>query len=114
MELIELKQRLQLPTDDVSNDTYLQLQLDDAIEWVQMVCNQSFVYDGVLALPNVAKSVVAQYVAFELQGNTGIKSESIGGMTQTFDSATERNQSLISKLSAAGLRKVRFRALGGY
>ncbi|CAM5191447.1 hypothetical protein LSPH26S_05523 [Lysinibacillus sphaericus] len=37
---------------------------------------------------------VAQYVAFELQGNAGIKSESIAGMSQSFDSADERNNTL--------------------
>ncbi|WP_341320830.1 phage head-tail connector protein [Solibacillus sp. FSL H8-0523] len=113
MELQELKTRLQMEQTETANDAYLQLQLNDAIEWVQRVCNQSFIVDYALTLPNTAKSVVAQYVAFEMQGNAGIKSESIGGMSQTFDSATERNQSLISKLSAAGLRKVRFVPFGG-
>ena len=112
MDLQELKTRLQMDQTDTTNDTYLQLQLNDAIDWVQHVCNQSFMVNGVLTLNNVAKSVVAQYVSFEIQGNAGIKSESIGGMSQTFDSFTERNQSLIRKLSSAGLRKVRFRPFG--
>lgn len=113
MELQELKTRLQMEQTETANDAYLQLQLDDAIEWVQRVCNQSFIVGDTLTLPNTAKSVVAQCVAFELQGNAGIKSESIGGMSQTFDSVAERNQSFISKLSAAGLRKVRFVPFGG-
>lgn len=113
MKLQELKTRLQMEQTDEANDTYLQTQLDDAIEWVQRVCNQPFIVDGVLTLPNVVKSVVTQYVAFELQGNAGIKSESIGGMSQSFDSVSERNQSLMHKLSSAGLRRVRFRPFGG-
>ncbi|MGE8037889.1 hypothetical protein [Lysinibacillus sp. NPDC093692] len=99
---------------DTSNDAYLQLKLEEGIEWVQGVCNQSFIVNGALKLPSVAKGVVAQYVAFELQGNTGIKSESIAGMSQAFDSAEERNNTLIKKLGSAGLRKLRFRSLGGY
>lgn len=114
MDLTELKQRLQIPTNDTTNDTYLQIQLTDAIDWVKRVCNQDFMVNNVLTLPNTAKSVVAQYVAFEVQGNSGVKSESIGGMSQSFDSVAERNQSLISKLSAAGLRKIRFVPFGSY
>lgn len=113
MELQELKIRLQMDQTEIANDAYLQMQLSDAIEWVQRVCNQSFIVNEVLTLPNTAKSVIAQYVAFEMQGNAGIKSESIGGMSQTFDGVTERNQSLISKLSAARLRKVRSVPFGG-
>jgi len=112
MILEELKIRLQIPTEDTSNDAYLTLILEDAISFVQTACNNDFMVNGVLILPTAAKNVVAQYVAFELQGNTGIKSESIGGMSQTFDSANERNNVLISKLSAAGLRRIRFRPFG--
>ncbi|MFC5541558.1 phage head-tail connector protein [Ureibacillus suwonensis] len=112
MTLDELKRRLQIPDEDTSKDEYLQDVLEEAIEWVQCVCNQDFLVDGELKLPSVAKSVIAQYVNFEMQNNAGIKSESIGGMSQTFDSVEERNQALISKLSSAGLRKLRFKPLG--
>lgn len=114
MKLTELKTLIQMKESETTNDTYLQLKLEEAIEWVQGVCNQSFTVNGVLELPAVAKGVVAQYVAFELQGNTGIKSESIAGMSQAFDSAEERNNTLIKKLGSAGLRRLRFRPLGGY
>ncbi|CAM5191367.1 phage head-tail connector protein [Lysinibacillus sphaericus] len=114
MELTELKILIQMNQSDESNDTYLKLKLDEAIEWVQGACNQSFIVNGVLELPAVAKGVVAQYVAFELQGNAGIKSESIAGMSQSFDSADERNNTLVKKLSTAGLRKLRFKPFGGY
>jgi len=99
---------------DESTDAYLKLKLNEAIEWVQGVCNQSFIVNEVIKLPSIAKGIVAQYVLFELQGNTGIKSESIAGMSQAFDSAEERNDALIKKLSSAGLRKLRFRPFGGY
>lgn len=114
MNLNDLKVLLKMPSTESENDAYLQLMLEEAIEWVQGVCNQSFKVKGVLELPAVAKGVVAQYVAFELQGNTGIKSESIAGMSQAFDSAEERNNTLIKKLGSAGLRRLRFRPLGGY
>lgn len=108
MELTELKILLQLPENDTSNDAYLEMKLGEAIDWVVRVCGQSFLVNDKMMLPRVAKGVVAQYVAFELQGNHGIKSESIGGMSQTFDSANERDSALISKLSQARLRKMRF------
>lgn len=108
MELKELKILLQLPESDTSNDAYLEMKLGEAIDWVVRVCGQSFLVNDKLMLPRVAKGVVAQYVAFELQGNHGIKSESIAGMSQTFDSINERDSALISKLSQARLRKMRF------
>ncbi|UED81076.1 phage head-tail connector protein [Lysinibacillus sp. CD3-6] len=114
MELTELKILIQMNQSDESTDAYLKLKLNEAIEWVQGVCNQSFIANGVIKLPSIAKGIVAQYVLFELQGNTGIKSESIAGMSQAFDSAEERNDALIKKLSSAGLRKLRFRPFGGY
>lgn len=114
MELTELKVLIQIAESDTSNDAYLKLKLDEAIEWVQEACNQSFLIDGVLKLPAVAKGVVAQYVLYELQGNSGIKSESIAGMSQSFDSADERNSALTKKLGSGGLRKIRFRPFGGY
>ncbi|MFJ7841589.1 phage head-tail connector protein [Lysinibacillus sphaericus] len=114
MNLNDLKVLLKMPLTESEEDAYLRLKLDEAIGWVQGTCNQSFIVNGVLELPAVAKGVVAQYVAFELQGNTGIKSESMAGMSQSFDSADERNNTLIKKLSTAGLRKLRFKPFGGY
>lgn len=114
MTLDELKKRLEIPPEDTSRDGYLEGILEEAIEWVQGACNQTFVINDVLTLPAVAKGIVAQYVGYELQGSAGIKSESIGGMSQTFDSVEERDQALISKLSKARLRKIRFRTFGGY
>lgn len=114
MELTELKILIQMNQSDESTDAYLKLKLNEAIEWVQGVCNQSFIVNEVIKLPSIAKGIVAQYVLFELQGNTGIKSESIAGMSQAFDSAEERNDALIKKLSSAGLRKLRFKPFGGY
>lgn len=109
MTLPELKALLKIDAADTSNDAYLQLKLEEALEWVIGVCNQPFAHNGILSLPAVAKGVVAQYVAYDLQGNDGIKSESMAGMSQTFDSVDERNSALIKKLSQAGLRKLRFK-----
>ncbi|RUL56468.1 phage head-tail connector protein [Lysinibacillus antri] len=111
MNLNELKTLL--PNTNNLSDAYLQLKLDEAVDFVKRVCNQDFTVDGVLTLPASVKGIVAQYVDFELQGNAGIKSESIGGMSQTFDSVEERNNALIKKLSSLGLRKLRFKSFGG-
>lgn len=103
MELVELKQRLGLNEDDTSVDSRLQFALEDAIDFVNRNCNQTFI-----EMPSAAKRVIAKFVQFELQGNNGIKSESMDGMSQTFESSEERNRALITELSRAGLRKIRF------
>lgn len=110
MNLNELKVLLEI-TDD-SKDAYLQLKLDEAIDFVKRVCNQEFIKDNKLTLPAVAKGVIATYVQYELNGNTGIKSESIAGMSQSFESSEERDNALINRLSVAGLRKIRFTPIG--
>lgn len=104
MDLDELKLRLGIPLDDASQDSKLTFMLEDAVDFVKRSCNNSF-DEG---LPPVAKRVIAKYVQFDLSKNDGIKSESIDGLSQTFESAEERNASLIAELSQAGLRRIRF------
>ena len=110
LNIDELKALLQI--HDVSKDPFLILKLDEAIDFVCRVCNQDFKKDDTLTLPAVAKGVVATYVQYELSGNTGVKSESIGGMSQTFESSEERDNALIKRLGVAGLRKLKFRPIG--
>lgn len=110
MDINELKVLLQI--NDDSLDPFLAIKLEEAIDFVRSACNQDFMKNEVIVLPAVAKGVVASYVQFEMNSNTGVKSESIAGMSQTFETSEERDRALISKLSAAGLRLLRFRPIG--
>lgn len=113
MTLEELKVRLDISIEDTSRDAKLQLLLADAIDFVVRTCNQSFLVNEVVTLPPTAQNVVAAFVRSELSGNDGITSESIGGMSQSFESSDVRNSSLTSKLRKAGLIRVRFTPFGG-
>ena len=103
MKLNELKIRLRIPEQEVDNDELLLILLDDALDFIQRTCNQTFD-----SLPPTLKKVATQYVAFELNGNGYILSESIAGMSQSFESSEQRDKSLIAILRKAGLIKLRF------
>ncbi|MGA4517207.1 phage head-tail connector protein [Solibacillus silvestris] len=103
MRLNELKLRLKIPPDDTKNDELLLIYLDDALDFIQRTCNQ--IFDP---LPPTAKKVATQYVAFELNGNGYVLSESISGMSQTYESSEKRDKSLTDTLRKAGLIKLRF------
>ncbi|KZR58966.1 phage head-tail connector protein [Pseudobacillus badius] len=103
MRLNELKMRLRIPEEDTSNDELLLIYLDDALDFIQRNCKQEFD-----PLPPTAKKVATQYVAFELNGNGYVLSETISGMSQTFESSEQRDKSLTSILRKAGLIKLRF------
>lgn len=113
MTLEELKVRLDIPIEDTSHDAKLILLLEDAIDFVVRTCNQTFFVNEVVTLPPIAQNVVAAFVRSELSGNDGVTSESIGGMSQSFESSEVRNTALTSKLRKAGLIRVRFTAFGG-
>lgn len=113
MTLEELKIRLDIPVEDTSQDEKLILLLVDAIDFVVRTCNQSFLSNEVVALPPTAQNVVAAFVRNEISGNDGVTSESIGGMSQSFESSDARNIALTSKLRKAGLIRVRFTPFGG-
>ncbi|MEK5148771.1 phage head-tail connector protein [Psychrobacillus sp. FSL K6-4615] len=110
MNINELKELLQIHDD--SRDPFLTLKLAEAIDFVQGSCNQNFIKEDVLTLPATAKGVIATYVQYELNGNTGVKSESMAGMSQSFESSEERDNALIKRLSVAGLRKIKFIPIG--
>lgn len=103
MDLAELKQRLGINEADTSMDTKLQFALEDAIDFVTRSCNQTFD-----VIPNTAKRVIVKFVQYELLDNTGVTNESIGGMSQAFESSKDRNDTLLRELSSAGLRRIRF------
>ncbi|EWG12741.1 phage head-tail connector protein [Cytobacillus firmus] len=111
MNLDELKARLRI--SDTTQDEFLKVALDDAIDFVQRTCNRDFLIDGELKLPPAAKSIAALYVSYEMVANPGIKSESIAGMSQTFESGEERDSALLAQLTSAGLRRIRFKSFGG-
>lgn len=113
MTLEELKVRLEIPIEDTSRDARLLLLLVDAIDFVVRTCNQTFLKNDVVNLPPIARNVVAAFVKSELNGNDGVTAESIGGMSQSFESSEVRNSYLTSKLRKAGLIHVRFTAFGG-
>ncbi len=106
MDLEELKVRLDISTDDDSQDAKLSLFLEDAIDFVNRVCGQDF-----KALPPTAKSVVEKYIREEIAGNNGVVSESIGGMSQSFETKEQRDKALIDTLRKARLIRMRFTPL---
>lgn len=108
MDLTELKIRLRIPEQEIENDVLLLILLDDSIDFIQRTCNQ--VFD---ILPPTAKKVAAQYVAYDLNGNGHVLSESIAGMSQTFESSEQRNKLLTDILRKSGLIRLRFASLGG-
>lgn len=113
MTLEELKVRLDIPLEDTSRDAKLILLLVDAIDFVVRTCNQTFLVNDVVTFPPIAQNVVAAFIRSELSGNEGVTSESIGGMSQSFESSDDRNAALTSKLRKAGLIRVRFTPFGG-
>lgn len=102
MTLDDLKARITVGT---VNDATLQVKLDDAIDFVCGYLNNWFISED---MPNRVKSIVAKYVDSNIlfAENTGVKSESIGGMSQTFETSEERDKALKKELRDTGLRRV--------
>ena len=104
MDLAELKIRLELSEDDVS-DEKLQIDLDDAIDEVQRMCKQDFIVDGTLKLPPTVKKAVAKLVGYELSSTDGVKQETYGDTSFTYLSTEELKSSIYDDLSKAGFIK---------
>lgn len=104
MQLEELKARIET---GLTNEK-LQVYLDDAIDFVCGYLNVTFGEDN--EMPNRVKRVIAKYVESDISfdGVSGVVSETIGGMTQTFESKKERDKALRAELKATGLRKLRW------
>lgn len=100
MNLSELKQRI----NTTLSDEQLQVKLDDAQDFIFGYLNRSYENDSE---PNRVKKVIAKYVESDLSfGVDGVKSESIGGMNQTFESLEERDNAFIKELAKLRLRKL--------
>lgn len=100
MTLEELKIRLKIPLTDTSQDEYLQVTLDDAIDYVKQYCRQSF--DEGLP-PNVKQAVAKLVKAY--QENSNVASQSLGDMSKSFFEGGTMNE--VHRLLAP-YRKVRF------
>lgn len=79
MKLDELKIRLKIPLDDTSQDEYLEILLEDAIDYVKRYCNQSFDEE----LPPTVKQAIAKLVK-AYQENSNIASMSMDGLSKSF------------------------------
>ncbi|MEH6943392.1 head-tail connector protein [Bacillus sp. JJ722] len=87
MDLIELKKRLKIPTDDTSQDDTLSINLEDAIDYVKTECNNQF-EDG---LPSRVKRAVALLVK-SMGENSNVASQSLGDMSKSFfQGATQKD-----------------------
>jgi hypothetical protein len=82
MELQELKTRLKIT--DTSQDAFLAVALEDAIDYTKQHCNQSFEDDnGVLAIPPSVKKGIALLVK-SMNENGNVSSQSLGDMSKSF------------------------------
>lgn len=102
MDLQELKIRLGISIEDTSMDKYLQYKLSDAVSFIETVTKSS-----VKSLGDKVNQIIEDYVRYEVSGSRGIASESIGGMSQTFESSTEMEKALLDKMRRLGLLKIR-------
>lgn len=84
MTLDELKLLLGLPLDQNDDDARLSILLQAGIDYAIDYAGQPFTDDaGNLALPALVKVGIAKLV--EASDREGVKSESIGGLSQTFE-----------------------------
>ena len=97
MKLEELKALLGIPLEDVEDDAMLKIKLKGAIEtteiWFLKYAKKEYVKydsDGNFIVPDGAKDAVAKYVEVSFL-NAGVRSESIGGMSQTFGGGSNTN-----------------------
>lgn len=108
MELEQLKRRLKVPAEDETQDELLTELLADAVSFVETQCGKP-----IAELPAAVNKIIAKHVQFELRDNAGIASESIGGMSQSFESSEDITQSLLAELTALGLRRLVFKPFRG-
>jgi hypothetical protein len=100
MDLKDLKVRLKIPLDNTSQDEYLQVALEDAIDYAKQYCRQSF-DEG---LPAGVKQAVAKLVK-AYQENSNVASQSLGDMSKSFFEGGTMNE--VHRLLRP-YRKVRF------
>lgn len=97
MNLEELKALLGIPIDDTDEDTILKIKLAGALEitelWFLKYAKKEYIrYDGSgnFILPQGAKLAISKYIETS-EITAGVRSESIGGMSQTFGGGSNTN-----------------------
>lgn len=95
MTLNELKILLDIPLEDTSDDVRLALYLESGLQAAQAYCDRLVFLElidpltGALVLPGAVKLGIAEWVKAnqEVSGRgTGVTSESVPGMSQSFES----------------------------
>lgn len=111
MELAELKARLKIPPTDTSQDDYLQVTLEDTLDFVKQYCRSTF-QSG---LPSGVKRAVVLLVKAVDESN--VSSQSLGDMSKSFFKGATYEQAIKllepfvgydEGLSAFGRKKVSF------
>ncbi|KOP82003.1 hypothetical protein AMS60_05600 [Bacillus sp. FJAT-21945] len=85
MELDELKVRLKL--SDTSQDEFLTVALEDAIDYVKKYCNNPFT-DGIP--PAVKKGITLMVKS--MNENSNVSSQSLGDMSKSFFEGATMNE----------------------
>lgn len=85
MELSELKVRLKVT--DTSQDEFLSVALQDAIDYVKTYCNNNFA-DGI---PGGVKKGIALIVK-SMNENNNVASQSLGDMSKSFYQGATMNE----------------------
>lgn len=90
MDLAELKTRLKIT--DTSQDPFLQVALEDAIDYAKNYCNNSFLNaNGEEELPGAVKKGVALIVK-SMGENSNVASQSLGDMSKSFFQGATMNE----------------------
>lgn len=90
LEIEEFKKRLGIPSDDQSQDKILSIALEDGIEFAKSWCRNRFP-DG---LPGPVKRGIVKMFEIDNTITDGVVSESIGGMSQTFEDGDNKYASV--------------------
>ncbi|WP_026678212.1 phage head-tail connector protein [Fictibacillus gelatini] len=105
MELDELKTRLKISLSDTSQDAFLSVALEDAIDYTKTFCRQDFLDEnGNMVLPSGVKQSITKLVK-AYQENSNVASQSLGDMSKSFFEGGTMNE--VHRLLKP-YRKVRF------
>lgn len=103
MSLYELKARLEIPQEHTEDDEELLMLLHDSLDYVERTCNQTFD-----PLPPTVKRVMVEHVKNAFDNRLYVLNESIGGMSQSFESSNDIEDHLYNTLRRAGLLRLHF------
>lgn len=97
---VEELQALELPIEEATNE--IALYIEAAIDWVnkntKLNIDKADLVTSVAALPAGAKLFLCRYYDVMSTGGTGVSSESIGGMSQSF--TTDSKKTLLWQLAS--------------